>query len=136
MNCSDKIELLAECKTAAWNKAQKLLDLGVNSKIYHTLQIFGAGTGRWTSRGFQLHNLARPKYSNEAWELELNNFICKAQDHAINEIDKDMIISSLRPLLIPDNNVSKFFAADLSQVELRMGLYLAGDMDCTWDPSY
>ena len=40
-----------------------------------------------------------------------------------------MITTSLRPLLIPDNNVSKFFTADLSQIELRMGLYLAGDMD-------
>ena len=125
----DKIELLAECKAAAWNKAQKLLDMGSDDRIHHSLQVFGAGTGRWTSRGFQVQNLPRPKYSNEAWELELNNFISKAQDHAINETDKDMIISSLRPLLIPDNKDSKFFTADLSQVELRMGLYLAGDMD-------
>ena len=125
----DKIELLAECKTAAWNKAKKLLDIGVDERVYHSLQVFGTTTGRWSSRGFQLQNLPRPVYTNKEWEDKLEGFICKAQDHAVDETDKDMITSSLRPLLIPDNNVSKFFAADLSQIELRMGLYLAGDMD-------
>ena len=125
----DKIELLAECKTAAWNKAKKLLDIGVDSRVYHSLQVFGTTTGRWSSRGFQLQNLPRPVYTNKEWEDKLEGFICKAQDHAVDETDKDMIVSSLRPLLIPDNNMSKFFTADLSQIELRMGLYLAGDMD-------
>ena len=125
----DKIELLAECKAAAWNKAQKLLDIGVGSRVYHSLQVFGTTTGRWSSRGFQLQNLPRPALTKDEWTTNLFGFMEKTDHGQVTDKDKDMIVTSLRPLLIPDNDVSKFFTADLSQIELRMGLYLAGDMD-------
>lgn len=35
-----------------------------DSKMRSTLQFIGAGTGRWTGRGFQVHNLPRPKLND------------------------------------------------------------------------
>ena len=123
-----KLEMLSECKSSSWTKAKKVLDIHVDGRIYDILQIFGARTGRWTSRGFQLQNLPRPQLTQEEHDVAMLELPSRINRGDISTSDREIISSALRAILLPDDG-GIFFTADLSQIELRMGLYLAGDME-------
>ena len=122
-----KLIALDECKAAAWNKAQKALDIHSFGRILHALQVFGAKTGRWSSKGVQVQNMPRPKYSAKIWEKSYGAFAEAALLGKITYKDKDMIATCIRPLLLPDEG-DEFLSSDLSQIEPRIAFHLAGDM--------
>lgn len=122
------IEVVAECRSASWKKARKLLDTHWEGRIYDMLQFFGALTGRWTSRGFQLQNLPRPTLDMEDFLVAMNELPSRVDRGDITIADKNIISSAIRSLLLPDHG-EIFLSADLAQIELRMGLFLAGDME-------
>lgn len=64
------LELRRDSALTSLNKYQRALErVGPDGRMRHTLQYCGAGrTGRWAGRGFQPHNMPRPR--READEIE------------------------------------------------------------------
>ena len=88
----------------------------------------GAGqTGRASSRGIQIHNLARDTLSNEGAAV---NLLCTGGDYEqLAVCNKDPVARQLslliRPTLIPDDG-NVFVWSDWAQIEARVLPWLAG----------
>jgi DNA polymerase len=69
----DVLELLTHARSNVAVKFDKIVDQHVGGRIYGSFTFNGAGqTGRWSSRGIQVHNLTRAKLDNE---LEVINAV-------------------------------------------------------------
>jgi len=68
-DCRLALNIRAEAGKSSTKKLQTLIDrTSLDGRMRSTLQFYGAGTGRWAGRGFQLHNLPRQKLE----EYEIN----------------------------------------------------------------
>lgn len=88
--------------------------------IYH-----GAHTGRWTSKGAQLHNIKRSTKTTEQAEAILDAI----KSGSFLEEDEDpmgTIGGVLRSLIVPPQGQS-LFVADYRQIEARVICHLAGE---------
>lgn len=94
------------------------------------LAYYGASrTGRWSGRGPQIQNLARPtiKKPNDAIDFMLAGADAAAID-AFYGAPLDVVASCLRGVLVPRPG-KRFVVFDLSQIEARVLAWLAGQND-------
>lgn len=65
-NCRAALLYRQEAAKSSTAKFVSLIERsGTDHRMRSTLQYHGAGTGRWAGRGFQLHNLPRPRLAKE-----------------------------------------------------------------------
>jgi DNA polymerase len=124
-----QIRLYGGAKTPA--KFSKMLASHVDGVLYGQYVFNGAAqTGRASSRGVQIHNLARDtlSYEREALELLLNGGDYAALqtlgDDATPVARKLSLL--IRPSLVPRSD-NFFIASDWSQIEARVLPWLAGE---------
>lgn len=123
------LELLQAEGGSAPLKAQALLDRHVNGFYKDATRYFGARSGRGTSEGANMFNIARPsgKYDGKEGRPTIDNIIDRLkQGHtslgnaALTDCLRGCIVAP-QGWLICDN--------DASQAELRFALWLAGDLE-------
>jgi hypothetical protein len=106
---------------SAPTKAQALLDRQVNGLFQDATRYFGARSGRGTSEGVNMFNIARPsgKYDTEKVIARL-----KAEPKGV--FTNTELSDVLRGAIVaPEGEV--VIDADLSNIELRLSLWFAGD---------
>ena len=100
-----------------------------DERLHGQFLYYGAGTGRWSSLGVQLQNLARPVISDAYVALEA----CEARDlewlRILYNKDPMLILSStIRSLLLADPG-HELLCLDYSSIEGRITAWLAGQED-------
>lgn len=91
-----------------------------NGYVHGNLFYHGAGTGRWSGRGFQFHNLPRAKTDEpEEW---IKKFIAKEPIEKPIDIAKALI----RPMIMAPDGY-KLIVSDYSSIENRVLAWLADD---------
>lgn len=115
------LELLQAEGGSAPLKAQALLDRHVNGWYKDATRYFGARSGRGTSEGANMFNIARPsgKYNTE---------LVIAQLKAGFKHDNTALTDALRGCIVAPNGWM-VLDNDASQAELRFALWLAGDQE-------
>lgn len=111
-----KLYSLGKSKGVA--KFDKILDRHVDGSCKHEWLHYGANTGRWTSRGVQLHNLMKPKEG-----IDYDNIV------KTEEIPKDLEALSAIPRYAIQPNGKKLYVADFRTIEYRVQCWLSGDTD-------
>lgn len=100
--------------------------VGSDGRLRGAFRFHGAHTGRWSSSGFQLHNLPKPK---DHWDI----FVA-----AIEDPDDDLTIYTAEPLSAMSQCLRatvcappgrELLAADYSAIEARVVAWLAGQED-------
>ena len=107
-----------KASTAKYSAASNML--GSDSRLRGSLQFFGAHNGRWSGRGFQIHNLPREQPKND-YEFLRRKVIFNGDlpDDPLNTLS-----TMLRGLIIPPPG-KKLYVADFSQIECRLLFLLA-----------
>lgn len=99
----------------------------IDDRVRGTVQYHGAGTSRWAARGLQTQNFPRPVGKPNIKQLVLD-LIEGDPDwiEAMHGAPMTAIANALRAMISagPGN---KLMARDLSQIEARVGAWLAGD---------
>jgi hypothetical protein len=112
---------LFESGGSAPTKAQALLDRQVNGLFQDATRYFGARSGRGTSEGVNMFNIARPsgKYDTETviarLKAEPNGVFTNTE---LSDVLRGAIVAPAGDVVID---------ADLSNIELRLSLWFAGD---------
>lgn len=122
------LELLQSEGGSAPLKAQSLLDRHVNSFYKDATRYFGARSGRGTSEGANMFNIARPsgKYDGKENRPTIDSVIhglkqgFKYDNTALTDCLRGIIVAP-EGWMVCDN--------DASQAELRLALWLAGDTE-------
>jgi len=110
-------QILGRSSTA---KYRKLLDLEYHGIVYNNLQYYGASTGRWTGRGFQMHNLPRASVPDpEAYIEKFRNF-------EVVEDPVNVAKALIRPMICAPPG-QKLIVADYSSIENYVLMWLADD---------
>jgi len=106
-------------------KYEKMLAMSENGEIRNMLMFYGAGrTGRWSSKGVQLHNLKRTP------DLSIQE-IGKIREHIKNGVPVHDVYghniygSLVRTAIVPKNGVFRMF--DFSAIEARVVAWIAGE---------
>ena len=114
----------SELNRTSLSKVDKAKSLLAGGRLYGMFAFCGAAeTGRWSSLGLNLQNLPRPTHKIE----EVNDFFGGEIEHYKPGLE-DITQSAIRTLLVPEES-SKFFVADLAQIEGRLALYRSGHGD-------
>lgn len=123
------LELLQAEGGSAPLKAQALLDRSVNGYYKDATRFFGARSGRGTSEGANLFNIARPsgKYDGKEGRPSIDQIIERLkQGHtSLNNI---ALTDCLRGCIVSPYGY-KLCDNDASQAELRFALWQAGDTE-------
>ena len=125
-NVLEFLELLEHGRSSSSVKFGKMLAQSVDGRLCSSYIFNGAGqTGRFSSRGVQIHNLPRDKLDNEIELLEL-----VAEQAPIEQIRQhgsvNHVLSRLiRPTFIADEGKT-FVWGDWSAIEARVLPWLAG----------
>ena len=119
-------------KTTSLAKLDRVaVSLGADRRLRYALEYCGAHTGRWASRGIQLHNLPKlPKALKKRAE-ELRSAILRRDYDAVRAVHPDVLAAlsySLRSILVPAPG-HDFIGADYSAIEARVIAWLAGQQD-------
>jgi len=94
----------------------------IYGRVFNNLHYYGASTGRWAGRGFQLHNLPRASVEDPASYIDaFNNF--EPVDDPVN-IAKALI----RPMIKAPEGY-KLIVSDYSSIENRLLAWAAKDED-------
>lgn len=127
--CPEKVlqilKLRQELGRTSTAKFTKILDLALPGKfksywVYDNLVYHGANTGRWTGRGFQMHNLPRAHVDNP--EEIIQQFLSGQKIKDPVTLGKALI----RPMIkAPDGYM--LIVSDYSSIENRVLHWLAGD---------
>jgi len=115
------LTMLQESGGMAPTKAQSLLDRQVNGKYMDGTRYFGARSGRGTSEGTNLFNIARPSNKNKFEDIMAN--LAKGEP-----VDNTALSDALRGVIAapPSYHV---LDVDIAGAELRMSLWYAGDWE-------
>ena len=122
------VKLKISLSKTAPKKYQSMADkIGTGDRLHGNVMYHGASTGRWSSTGVNLQNIARPTLDpDECIEMIGHN------DLSIFEMtDTDpmeALSSSVRGMLIPKKG-NKFIVGDYSSIEARALAWLAGQED-------
>lgn len=69
------LEMRQELGRSSTAKYKKLLELACEETLHDNLVYHGAGPGRWSGKGFQMHNLPRASLRNEDHADEVNDAV-------------------------------------------------------------
>lgn len=122
------VKLKMSLSKTAPKKYQSMADkIGTGDRLHGNVMYHGASTGRWSSTGVNLQNIARPTLDpDECIDMIGHN------DLSIFEMtDTDpmeALSSSIRGMLIPKKG-NKFIVGDYSSIEARVLAWLAGQKD-------
>jgi len=114
------------------SKYKAVQKLAYKGRVYGMMLYHGAGTGRWTSKGVQLQNIARGSFS-EDWvdeEMEIScNYILQDRfkelmSSGLVTEEIEVVKSVLRGVFTGDLSV-----CDYSQIEARILPWIAGQTD-------
>lgn len=125
------LEMRQELGRSSVAKFTKLLDFALKGKdglhyVHDNMQYHGAGTGRWSGRSFQMHNLPRASVPNPD-EL-IMQFVNGEYVHDPVKTAKALI----RPMVRANVN-ELLVVSDYSSIENRVLHWLAGDFDTLED---
>ena len=122
------LELLQAEGGSAPLKAQALLNRHVNGWYKDATRYFGARSGRGTSEGANMFNIARPsgKYDGKDGRPDIDQVIAWLK--AGHKLGNDALTDSLRGCIVAPNGYM-VLDNDASQAELRFALWLAGDTE-------
>jgi DNA polymerase len=114
------LELRQELGKSSTAKYKKILDQCYTGRVFDNLRYHGAGTGRWTGMGFQMHNLPRASVEDpQEWIDKFN---------ANQPIDDP--VGTAKALIRPIVQAPKGYqiiVADYSSIENRLLAWAAGD---------
>lgn len=101
-----------------------------DGRLRDMLWLYGAHTGRWTSSGFQLHNLPKDKLGH-AWAEVLRGYVQAGDLEALEWCEGNVLgaLSQLLRSLIVAKEGCDLIAADFSSIEARGAAWLAGQQD-------
>lgn len=109
--------ILGRSSTAKFKKIQEMIH---NGRVHGNLQYYGAGTGRWAGRGFQLHNLPRASVKNP------DKYIEAFKNFAPVENPVGVAKALIRPMVCAEENCS-LLVSDYSSIENRLIMWLCND---------
>ncbi len=115
-NIKKVLKIRQAVKGVAIAKFTKMLELVCkDNRIRDNLMYYGASTGRWTGKGFQIHNLPRASVKNP--EKKIEQFF----DLSIIEKDPVQVAKALvRPMVSTVGLETTLIAIDYSQIENRL----------------
>lgn len=121
------LRIRLQASKSSTSKYKRVLQREVGGRMYFSMQYCGANrTGRWSGKGFQPHNLARPSHK----QSEIDAFIdaCKAgaEDLMYGGEIMPLASSSLRGVIIASPG-KKLVVSDLSNIEGRILAWMAGE---------
>ena len=117
------LELLRDEGGSAPLKAQALLDRHIDGWYKDATRYFGARSGRGTSEGANMYNIARP---SEKYKGQIDRIIAELKQGVRH--DNTALTDCLRGCVIaPDDYL--LMDNDLSNVEYRIAMWLAGDKE-------
>jgi DNA polymerase len=112
---------LFESGGSAPTKAQALLDRQVNGFFQDATRFYGARSGRGTSEGVNMFNIARPSGLHDA--AEVIERLKREPDGAFTNVELSDVLRGM--IVAPEGE--QVIDADLSNIELRLSLWFAGD---------
>jgi DNA polymerase len=114
------LELVNEAGTSVLSKYRTMLETEFNGCVHEALRFNGASTGRYTSKGLQIHNMSKDCFSPE----EANELISRITSGS-DIIDAGISLARLTRSAIyhPDG----LYWVDLSGIESRVEPWLADD---------
>lgn len=120
------LELRQELGRSSTAKYAKILDQSYDYHVYDNVRYHGAGTGRWTGMGFQMHNL--PRASVEDPQLWIDKF------NAYEPIDDPVGIAKalIRPMVLAPEG-QHLIVADYASIENRLLAWAADDVQTLAD---
>jgi len=124
----DVLEIRSLLGKSSVKKYDKILQsVAPDERIRDLLMYHGAGTGRWSGKGFQPQNLPRNNFTGDTEQYfeilkdsDLDTF-----EFCYEEV-MDTISSNIRGCLIPSEGMT-MFGGDYRAIEARVVLWLAGD---------
>lgn len=122
---------LEAAKLTSLAKLKRVPELvGNDGRLRHALQYCAASTGRWASRGLQLHNLPRDKLGKDLRVLFEQLVVDDAMDVLSMVHDEPLaVLSQLLRTVIVAKPGHELLAADFSAIEARVLAWLAGQDD-------
>lgn len=122
------LKLKMSLSKTAPKKYQSMADkIGIGTRLHGNVMYHGASTGRWSSTGVNLQNIARP-----TMDADICIDMLKNEDlalFAMTDTDPmEALSSSVRGMLIPEDG-HKFIVGDYSSIEARVLAWLAGQKD-------
>ena len=118
---------MALAKTAPKKYQSMRTRVGGGTRLHGNVMYHGASTGRWSSTGVNLQNIARPTV-----DADMCIKLLHARDldlYKMSDIEPmDALSSSVRGMLIPSEG-KKFIIGDYASIESRALAWLAGQED-------
>jgi DNA polymerase len=121
------LELRQRGAYASTHKFKKLLGFAdpTDHRIRGALRIYGAGPGRWSSIGAQLHNLPR---NDDEFPLSLIDALLAGNRAELARYGNPLkIVSEVSRSALCAASGHRLFCADLSSIESRIPAWLAGE---------
>lgn len=124
------LELRQQMSKTSVKKYDKMYHMACNdNRIKGMFQFYGAGTGRWASRGVQMQNLTKHKMTDE--ELDIARESIKQQDFDWLDLMLDYeyqdILSQLVRTTFTAQDGYKLAVSDFSAIEARVIAWFAGE---------
>lgn len=131
-NCRRSLEIRQEAAKSSTAKISTILERTCSDgRLRSSLQFYGAGTGRWSGRGFQPQNLPRSKLNlaeiSQIYSILVNNGEPGDKRELVSLLHGkplDAISNALRGFLIAEKG-KRLISADYANIEGRVLAWLA-----------
>lgn len=124
-NVLEFLELLQHGRASSSVKFEKMLNQSCDGRLLGSYTFNGAGqTGRYSSRGIQIHNLPRDKLKDELKLLDMIADGCPIEDIRAFGSVNHVLSRLIRPTLIAEEG-NTFIWGDWSAIEARVLPWLA-----------